>query len=258
MRLILKNRNQGINMDFYDYINKYELAFKKKLYKTTKEKAEFDKQIKDINKEIRAMKSLFRKPLPIALTGGLVGGNMLAMLFAMMFASNLWIWYLIALVIFSVLGLANEVYEKKWKEDLDILYSDLKEAHKNKYSKEVVESRLRSLINDVHTCYQYYFYMVKEEDRKKVITINPKDVYDSRCKLSTFLHEFYNGDLEYFQNLQPYQQIREEHNLYLNLRIKEAKDKKLGLSEMVERPNRRIASQYYNQYVVSENTAIKK
>ena len=121
MRVILKNRNQGINMVFYDYINKYELAFKKKLYKTTKEKAEFDKQIKDINKEIRAMKSLFRKPLPIALTGGLVGGNMLAMLFAMMFGSSLWALYLVLLIIFSILGLANEAYERTWKEDLNSL-----------------------------------------------------------------------------------------------------------------------------------------
>ena len=42
-----KNRNQGYKMDFYDYINKYELAFKKKLYSTIKDKQEIEK-----NKEI--------------------------------------------------------------------------------------------------------------------------------------------------------------------------------------------------------------
>lgn len=245
-------------MDFYDYINKYELAFKKKLYSATKEREALEKDIKNINSQIRSMRSIFRKPLPIALTGGLVGGNMMAMLFALMFASNLWILYLIGLIVFGILGLANEVYERNWKEEMDSLYLALKEVHKDKHSKEVVETRLKSLINDIHTCYQYYFYMVKEEDKQKQITIDPKDVYESQCRLSTFLHEFYNGDLTHFESLHPYQQIRHEHDLRISTKIRDAKEEKLGFREPIERPRRRMANRYYNEYVVAGNNALKR
>lgn len=245
-------------MDFYDYINRYELAFKKKLYAAYKERQAYEKDIKNINTEIRRMKSIFKKPISIAITGGLVGGNMFAMLFAIMFQSQLWIAYLIGLLGSLSLGLANEAYERKWKAEMDSLYTALKEVHKSKHDKEVIESRLKSLIDDVHTCYQYYFYMVSEEDKKKPITIDPKEVYESHCKLSTFLHEFYNGDLANFENLQPYQQIRHEHSLYLNSKIRNAKEEKLGFREPIERPKRRMANRYYNQYVVSGSSAIKR
>lgn len=245
-------------MDFYSFINRFELECKKELYSTTKEKQEIEKELKEINKEINKMRSILRKPLPVGLTAGLVGGNTFTMLFAIMLGSSLWIAYLIALVIFSILGLANEAYEKKWKEDINSLYTALKEAYSDKHKKEVVESRLKSMINDIHTCYQYYFYMVKEEDRQKPINITRQEVYDSQCRLSTFLHEYFNGDIESFRSLHPYQQIREEHSLHLNNKIREAKEEKLGLKEPIERPRRRMANRYYNQYVVAGNNAIKR
>ena len=245
-------------MDFYSFINRFELECKRDLYSTTKDKQEIEKELKEINREINKMKSIFRRPAPVGLTAGLVGGNMLGMLFALMFASNLWIAYLIALIIFSILGLANEVYERNWKEELNSLYTALKESYTDKHKKEVIESRLKSMINDIHTCYQYYFYMTKEEDRTKPISITKQEVYDSQCRLSTFLHEFYNGDIEHFRSLHPYQQIREEHSLHLNTKIREAKEEKLGLKEPIERPRRRMANRYYNQYVVAGNTALKR
>lgn len=245
-------------MDFYEYINRYELEFKKKLYSTMKDRQSLEQDIKNINAEIRSMRSLFRKPVPIALTSGLVGGNLFAMLFAIMFGSSLWVAYLIALIIFSILGVANEVYEKAWKEDMDSLYLALKEVHKDKHAKEVVESRLNSLINDIHNCYQYYFYMVKDEDKHKPITISPKEVYESQCKLSTFLHEFFNGDFEHFRSLHPYQQIREEHNLYLGSKIREAKEEKLGFKEPIERPRHRRSDRYYRDTEVFGTCALKR
>lgn len=245
-------------MDFYNFINRFELECKKHLYQTMKDKEQYDQELKYINSEIRKMKSIFRKPAPIALTAGLVGGNMFGMLFAMMFGSSLWALYLVLLIIFSILGLANEAYERTWKEDLNSLYTALKEAHRDKHAKEVVESRLNSMINDIHTCYQYYFYMVKEEDRKKLINISLEEVYNSQCKLSTFLHEFFNGDIENFRSLHPYQQIREEHNLRVGQKIREAKAEKLGFEEPIERPHRRMANRYYNEYVLAGNNAIKR
>lgn len=245
-------------MDFYNFINRFELECKKHLYQTMKDKEQYDQELKYINSEIRKMKSIFRKPAPLGLTAGLVGGNMFGMLFALMFSSSLWVLYLVLFILFTILGLANEVYERNWKEDLDSLYIALKEAHKDKHSKEVVISRLNSMINDIHTCYQYYFYMVKEEDKSKPINITKQEVYDSQCKLSTFLHEFYNGDIEHFRSLHPYQQIREEHNLKVSSKVREAKEEKLGLAEPIERPRRRRANQYYNEYVVAGNTALKR
>lgn len=245
-------------MDFYTYINKYELELKKKLYSTVKDKQRFEEEVKSINHEIRRMKSLFRKPAPIGLTAGLVGGNMFGMLFALMFQSGLWVVYLIMLAVFTALGLANEAYERAWKEDMECLYTALREAHRDKHAKEVVESRLNSMINDIHQCYQYYFYMVKDEDKQKTITIDPQEVYHSQCKLSTFLHEFFNGDLERFMNLHPYQQIREEHELRIGQKIRDAKEEKLGFPEPIERPRRRMANRYYNEYVVAGNNALKR
>lgn len=245
-------------MDFYAYINKFELECKKNLNNVSKDKEQLDDEIKSINKEIRKMKSLFRKPAPVALTAGLVGGNLFGMLFALMFASNLWVLYLVLFIIFSVLGIANEVYERNWKEELDSLYIALKQTHSDKHKKEVIESRIKTLINDIHLCYQYYFYMTNEEDRKKQITIDPKEVYESQCRLSTFLHEFYNGNLESFKQLHPYQQIREEINLRLSSKVRTAKEEKLGLKEPIERPHRRMANRYYNDYVVPGNTALRR
>lgn len=245
-------------MDFYNFINRYELICKKKWYQTLKDKEQYEQEIKDINYEIRKMRSLFRKPVPIGLTAGLVGGNMFGILFALMFQSSLWILYLVLFIIFAALGIANEAYERIWKEDLDNLYTALREAHRDKHAKEVVESRLNSLINDIHTCYQYYFYMVKDEDKQKPINITQEEVYDSQCRLSTFLHEFYNGDLEAFKKMHPYQQIRHEQNLRVGLKVREAKEEKLGFPEPIERPRRRMANRYYNEYVVSGNNAIKR
>ena len=245
-------------MDFYSFIMKFELLCKKDLCQAIKDKKQYEDEIKTINSEIRKMKSIFRKPAPIALTAGLVGGNLFGMLFAMMFGSSLWALYLVLLIIFSILGLANEAYERTWKEDLNSLYTALKESHRDKHSKEVVESRLNSLINDIHNCYQYYFYMVKEEDKQKPITINPKEVYESQCKLSTFLHEFFNGDLEHFRSLHPYQQIREEHNLYLGSKIREAKEEKLGFKEPIERPRHRRSDRYYRDTEVFGTCALKR
>ena len=114
------------------------------------------------------------------------------------------------------------------------------------------------MINDIHTCYQYYFYMVKEQDRNKPINISLQEVYDSQCKLSTFLHEFYTGEIDNFRVLHPYQQIREEHNLRVGQKIREAKAAKLGFEEPIERPRRRIATRYYNEYVVAGNNVLKR
>ena len=245
-------------MDFYTYINRYELELKKKYYSTVKDRQRFEQEINSINHEIRKMRSPFRKPAPIGLTAGLVGGNMFGMLFALMFQSSLWIVYLVLLAIFTVLGIANETYERAWKEDMDCLYKALRESHRDKHAKEVVESRITSMLNDIHQCYQYYFYMVKDEDKKREITIDPQEVYDSQCKLSTFMHELFNGDLERFRNLHPYQQIREEHELRVGQKIREAKAEKLGFEEPIERPRRRMANRYYNEYVVAGNNALKR
>ena len=55
-----------------------------------------------------------------------------------------------------------------------------------------------------------------------------------------------------------YQQIREEHNLRVSSKVREAKEDKLGFAEPIERPRRRRANQYYNEYVVAGNTALKR
>ena len=245
-------------MDFLAYINKFELECKKYLYKTNKDIKKIENEISAINQEIRNMKSLFKKPLPIGITAGFMGGSMFGTLIAAMFQTPLWIAYLILMIISIIIGLSNENYQKDWDVQMDYLYKDLKAAHKDKYDKEKVETRLKNLINDIHLCYQYYFYMVKEEDKKKEITINPKDVYESQCRLSTFLHEFYNGDLEEFLNLLPHQQFREELNLRLNSKVRDAKEEAWGYKEPIERPRRRRSNRYCGEYTTAGNLALKR
>lgn len=233
-------------MKFYDYIRSFNNECNVRLKINKEEREQIEKDLAQVNKELKSMDKFFHKPMPLPLTAGLMGGSGMGLLAALAFQTPLWIPLLVITLLFTVLGLLNESFAKHQDEDRIILNQELRELYREYSANQNEKAHLLSLVNNLNQCFDYYKYLVEENQKDLPINMRLQAIFNSKCMLSTFLHKYYNGELQDFLNLTEYEKLRQEAHLRLNDKIFNAKRNNSEELEIVPRRRRRRSAAYYN------------
>lgn len=233
-------------MKFYDYIRSFNNECNVRLKNNKEERARIERDLAQVSRELKSMDKFFHKPMPLALTGGLMGGSGMGLLAALAFQTPLWIPLLVITILFTILGLVNESFAKHQEEDRIFLNQELRELHRELGAIQNEKAHLLSLVNNISQCFDYYKYLVDENQKDLPINMRLQAVFNSKCMLSTFLHKYYNGELQEFLNLTEYEKLRQEAHLRLNDKIFNAKREESDIVEFTPRRRRRRSDVYYN------------
>lgn len=233
-------------MKFNDYIRSFMNECNIRINNNKTEHERIEKEMAQVNKQLKSMDNLFHKPIPLPLTVGLIGGSGIGLLAALAFQTPLWILYVITTLLFTIIGLVNETFAKNREEDKIFLNQELRDLYREYSANQHEKAHLLSLLNNLNECYNYYIYLV--EDNKKNLPVNMRlqAVFNSNCMLSTFLHKYYNGELQEFLNLPEQEKLRQEAHLRLNEKIFNAKRNASEELEIVPKRRRRRSAVYYS------------
>ena len=186
-------------MNFYDLIAKFKYMCSNELEQNRTDSNELTTAINQAQSYISYLNSKYHISPYIAGCAGI--SLMFCSMFTYMFESLLWIGLLISGVTLSAVGYFQEkaqdqfkLHKQKWYKYCTDLNTELNQVR-------IEEQHLKSLLNDVQTCCNYYMYLVDEASKSLPIDIDLQEVLESGCLLSTYLDNFYTGNLEEFRKL---------------------------------------------------------
>lgn len=186
-------------MNFYDLIAKYKYICNKQLEENREDSNELTLEINEANRYISYLNSQHHiSPFISGCAGvSLLFGSM----FVYLFETLVWLPMAISGIIFSAIGCHQEKKIEELKKHKQEWYKYYTSLNSELTKVKIEEKHIRAMLKDVETCCNYYMYLLSEEEQKRPITIDLEDVLDSNCLLSTFLDEFYQGNLEDFLKL---------------------------------------------------------
>lgn len=186
-------------MNFYDLIAKFKYICNNELEQNRTDSNELTKAINQAQSYISYLNSKYHISPYIAGCAGI--GLLFCALFTYAFESIIWLALAILGGLLTTLGYYQEKKQDEFKSNKQMWYKYCTDLNMELNQVRIEEQHLKSLLNDVQTCCNYYIYLVDEVSKSLPIDIDLQEVLESGCLLSTYLDKFYTGNLEEFRKL---------------------------------------------------------
>lgn len=204
-------------MNFYDLIAKYKYMCNNELEANREDNNELTRGINEAKNYIAYLNSKFQ------VSPYLAGCSGIALIFCAMFTyffeSALSAGLFLSGVALSGIAVAQERAQERFQQHKQEWYKYYTDLNSDLIQVRLEEVHIKSLLNDVNTCCNYYMYLVDEASKSLPINIDVEEVIKSNCLLSTYLDKFYKGELEEFRKLAPSEKKRQERTNRIYERI---------------------------------------
>lgn len=208
-------------MNFYDLIAKYKYLSNNKLEENRATSNDITMAINDMKGYLNYLAS---KPRISPYIAGCSGISMFfCAMFTYLFGLELWIIFVALGTILTGIGYYQEKKQEDFKQHKMDVYKYFTDLNGELNNVRLEEQYLKSLVNDVRTCCNYYLYLVDDATKSLPVDIDLEEVFESKCLLSTFLDKFYTGKLEDFKKLPSYEKKYAERTNRIYARINQVR-----------------------------------
>lgn len=206
-------------MNYNEFINTFKQYCLEDLDYYKKERNLICAEIDQVRDELQ---ELYRKrPISAMYAGCVATATMISAFLSSFFDHKIGLILGGVTVVTGALGLLQEKRGEKHQEIINSTDKYWRDLHVDYDNFTSAMNHCKSLLYDISRCNGLYLYTLTEEQQRLPINIDIDETLKSRCHLSTFLDQYYNGKYEEFMQLPEYEKQKVERLSNLPTRINE-------------------------------------